>query len=89
MVDICSWVLCRDVAGGAPEDRVDKVFLLKEHALVVRAFPFVVKGEDAREFRGKKVIPFVLLHTESYSWVELNGTAGPVPFLQLSSATGS
>ena len=55
VVDLCSWELCRNIAGGTSEDRVDKVFFLKEHTPVVRAFPSVVKREDAWEFLGPKV----------------------------------
>ena len=57
VVDICSRELCCDVAGGAAEDRVDKVFLLEEHTPVVWAFPSVVERKDARVFLGKKVSP--------------------------------
>ena len=55
VVDFRSGELCSDVAGGAPEDRVDKVFLLEEHTPVVRAFPSVVEREDARVLLGSKV----------------------------------
>ena len=59
MIDISSWELCSDVAGRTAEDWVDEVFLLKEHALVVRALPSVVEWEDA----------LVLLVCEVCSWV--------------------
>ena len=55
VVDICSLVLCRYVAGGTPENRVDKVFLLEEHTPVVWAFPSVVEREDARMLFARKV----------------------------------
>ena len=47
VVDICSRELCGYVAGGAAEDRIDKVVFLEEHASVVWAFPSVVKRENA------------------------------------------
>ena len=47
VVDFCSRELCGYVAGGAAEDRIDKVVFLEEHASVVWAFPSVVKRENA------------------------------------------
>ena len=54
VVDVSPRELCCYVAGGTAEDRIDKVFFLKEHALVVRTFPSVVEWEDAREFLRSK-----------------------------------
>ena len=54
VVDVSPRELCCYVAGRTAEDRIDKVFLLKEHALVVRTFPSVVEWEDAREFLRSK-----------------------------------
>ena len=55
MVYVRSWILCRNVPDGAAEDRVDKVLLVKEHALVVGALALVVEREDTRVFLAKKV----------------------------------
>ena len=55
VVYIRSWILGCYVPDGAAEDWVDKVLLVKEHALVVGALALVVEREDTRVFLAKKV----------------------------------
>ena len=60
MVDICSRELGCDIPCGTPEERIDEVLLLKEHASVVRALSSVVEGEDALVLLGSQVGAWVL-----------------------------
>ena len=60
MVDISSRELCCDIPCGTPEERIDEVLLLKEHASVIWALSSVVEGEDALVLLGSQVGPLCL-----------------------------
>ena len=60
MVDISSRELGCDIPCGTPEEWVDEVLLLKEHASVIRALSSVVEGEDALVLFGSEVGPLCL-----------------------------
>ena len=60
MVDVGARELGCDVPDGTPEDRINKVLLLKEETLVVGAFASVVEGKDAGMFSTDQVCSPVL-----------------------------
>ena len=60
VVDVGARELGCDVSDGTPEDRIHKVLLLEEGALVVGALASVVEWEDARVFFAVQVCSLVL-----------------------------
>ena len=60
VVDVGARELGCDVPNGTPEDRIHKVLLLEEGALVVGALASVVEWEDARVFFAEQVCSLVL-----------------------------